>query len=117
MMAQGSDEKLATVLGLAKRAFEAEKSDRWGADPAVADARHSEACNALWDELRRLVYEADGVSVRMIPTPAEIRARAGRQVIEHLQRRLPELIEEIGEAPIDDDLFPAGAGDDGGRRG
>lgn len=72
------------LLALARSAIEAEQGPIWRKDPEEAVGLHTEACNALWSELRRQIDAQDGkVPVLEHPTvkQRELARRMKRQII------------------------------------
>ncbi|MEH7827626.1 hypothetical protein [Gemmobacter denitrificans] len=73
------------LLALARTAIAAEQGPIWRKDPEEAVGIHSEACNALWEDLRRQIDIQDGkVPVLEHPTvkQRELARRMKRQIID-----------------------------------
>jgi hypothetical protein len=86
--------ELDHVLALAAAERAAHDSPRWKTDIEGAVDIHSEAVEALYGELYRLL-DARGQSgnvVRPFRPPPDMRKVLGAQIIDHLKREIPELV-------------------------
>lgn len=84
-----------TLLALAKAAFRAEDSAMWKLDTESAFEAHGDACDALWNELRRQCGAYSDLPPVDLPlSPQKQMVRIRKEAFQMLKSRLPDLIEE-----------------------
>ena len=87
------------VLSLAKAAFVARDSTLWRTNIEAASEVYGDACEAVWAELERLVQAGN---VRPAVTRASIQKTVAKATLEHIQRRLPDIVSDLlNEVPLD----------------
>ena len=85
------------LLALAKRCFVAETGPLWRSRPDEAIEVHSDACDALWEELRRQVELADG----KIPTLEHPTVKAAKQA-KRLKAEIVAVVQQACVQALDD---------------
>lgn len=106
------------LLALAKAAIRA-RDDRllWKRSALEGAEMHGAACNALWSELDRQVYEQDG-GIPVLDLPSVKHKRMVRQmrseIIAVVQASLEDALDALADGPrlIDDDEMMAMEDDD-----
>lgn len=96
---------LTRVLALARAALNARDDKRlWASDPEEAGDLHGAACNALWEELERLVRESDG-KVPVLETRAQMQGRIDRrmrnEILAACQNAIVETLDDISRGTFD----------------
>lgn len=90
----GLHEDHMTLLALAKAAFRAEDS-AMKLDMEAAFEAHGDACDALWNELRRQCGAYSDLPPVDLPlSPQKQMVRIRKEAFQMLKARLPDLIEE-----------------------
>lgn len=91
-----AEEQLYHVLQLAQEARIASAGPQWKTDTTTAVTRHGDACEALWDELYRLLDERNGVSrVKLAADDKKIFRKAVTiRLREAFSLVIPDLVEE-----------------------
>ena len=96
---------LTRVLALAGAALQARDDKRlWASDPEQAGDLHGAACNALWEELERLVKNSGG-KVPVLETRAQMQVRIARQmrneILAACQNAIVETLDDISSGAFD----------------
>lgn len=88
---------LGHLLALVARERQARNSPRWKTDIDAAIEEHSDACEALWADLYRLLDAAGGetVSPARAERPELIKRNLKRLMKKQLKASLEQLIEDL----------------------
>lgn len=102
-MTQPSDieDDLQRILALAKRALSArDDAAKWARSPEKQIGHHGACCDALWDELERLVQVHDGITPA-IEHPAKRERRIAKEIRGRIVAEILDIASDRLETTID----------------